>query len=143
MKHSNKISYVEKALNILIILTGLYLVLTIHSLTINALYTSSLLILITFGVIAYMLFPDVRKEPFVIITFLFLIVLFLSFILHCNDVVKNSQQIATCSYKPTTCKSCLTCSYLFLGATILGALALYLRYNRKCEFLKKLRIKIT
>ncbi len=147
MKYSSKVEYIEKFLNVLLILTGLYLIFSIKFININALYMSSALIVFVIGGIAYFIFPDLRKEPFVIFVLISLILLLIGFIYHCKTYIQNqglsiSQEV--CSYEHIgTCKVCTRCSYLFLGATLFAIISLYLRYNRKCQWLKdKIKIKI-
>ncbi len=143
MKHASKVHYIEKFLNLLLIITGIYLIFSIHSLNEWALWLSSALILGTFIGVAWLLFPDVRKEPFIIFIFLSLLFILSAFVFHCKEYVSQTPTLEnTCSYNPNQCESCTICGYLFLIATFSAALALYLRYYRKCSSLKTIKFKV-
>ncbi|NPA38772.1 MAG: hypothetical protein GXN99_03200 [Candidatus Nanohaloarchaeota archaeon] len=142
MKYTNKLEALEKFLNLLIAVTGAYLVFSIHELSTYSLWISSALIFIVIAGISYFLFPDLKKEKFVIFLLLSLILILGAFIYHCQGFVEPSGEAnAVCSYNPS-CDYCMKCSYLFLSATIAGITAIYLRYYRKCSFLKKIKIKV-
>ena len=135
-KMGKRLNQLTKLMSVILIVSGIYLVITIKSFGVYDNYLASFMVLIIFWILLKALYIVNSFESFKkwenILLIITLLLIVISLIYHCNGVSHSVQENTQmmCGIN-THCEVCTRCAYLFSGAVLLGIIAIVASYYNR------------
>ncbi len=135
-KPKKVLNVINGLMGFVLIVSGIYLMLSVKSLGVYDVYVVGVLLGIVFLVLLRAYFVINSKKDFLrlnnIILILTLILIIFSVIYHCKSIgISQNIEAISCTNEIYSCESCLNCIYLFSGAVFLGFIAIFGNYLSK------------